>query len=103
MIRTFSRIVTMNRIEFARHLVLALACAAALAPAARADDTVDTDGKPLDAKAINSGLFPDDECQQLKAAGFKCMGFKPAVRFSLPAVAFKVGSSELPDQLKVQL
>jgi outer membrane protein OmpA-like peptidoglycan-associated protein len=70
---------------------------------ARADDTVDTGGKALDPQSINAGLFPDDECKQLQAAGYKCMGFKPAVRFSLPAVAFRVGSSELPDQLKTQL
>ena len=81
----------------------ALACAlGALAPA-HADDTIDVAGQAPDPKSINAGLFPDDDCEQLKAAGYKCMGFKPAVRFSLPATAFKVGSAELPDQLKQQL
>ncbi len=47
--------------------------------------------------------FPEDACEQLKAAGFKCMGFKPAVRYSLPASSFKLGSAELPDVLKKQL
>ena len=56
-----------------------------------------------DAKAVAEGLFPEDACEQLKAAGYKCMGFKPAVRYSLPAMAFKVGSAELPDSLKKQL
>ncbi len=56
-----------------------------------------------DAKAVAEGLFPEDACEQLKAAGFKCMGFKPAVRYSLPATSFKLGSAELPDSLKQQL
>jgi OmpA-OmpF porin, OOP family len=56
-----------------------------------------------DAKAVSEGLFPEEACEQLKAAGFKCMGFKPAVRYSLPASSFKVGSAELPDALKKQL
>ena len=56
-----------------------------------------------DAKAVAEGLFPEDSCDQLKAAGYKCMGFRPAVRYSLPAAAFKLGSAELPDALKKQL
>ena len=80
-------------------LCLALGTGAARA----ADDTIDTEGKTLDAKSISEGLFPDDECEQLKAAGFKCMGFKPPVKFSLPAASFKIGSIELPDPLKRQL
>ncbi len=56
-----------------------------------------------DAKAVAEGLFPEEACEQLKAAGFKCMGFRPAVRYSLPAAAFKLGSAELPDGLKKQL
>ena len=45
----------------------------------------------------------DSQAEQLKAAGFKCMGFKPAVRFSLPTATFKIGSAELPDLLRQQL
>ena len=56
-----------------------------------------------DAKAVAEGLFPEDQCEQLKAAGFKCMGFKPAMRYSLPATSFKVGSADLPEALKKQL
>lgn len=56
-----------------------------------------------DAKAVSEGLFPEEACEQLRAAGFKCMGFKPAVRYSLPASSFKLGSAELPDVLKKQL
>ena len=80
-----------------------LACCFLAAPSARADDTVDLGATVPDAAKIKQGLFPDDECKQLKEAGFKCMGFKPPVRFSLPAVSFKLGSAELPDELKHQL
>ena len=55
------------------------------------------------ADAVSEGLFPEEKCEELKAAGFKCQGFKPAVRYSLPATTFKLGSAELPDQLKKQL
>lgn len=55
------------------------------------------------ADAISEGLFPDDKCQELIRAGFKCMGFKPATKYSLPASSFKVGSAELPATLKQQL
>lgn len=68
-----------------------------------AGETVEMSGNVPQAADIQEGLFPDDECGQLKAAGFKCMGFKPAVKYSLPAVAFKAGSAELPELLKQQL
>jgi len=80
---------------------LALAVAATLP--AFAQDAVDMGQTIPDAKAVAEGLFPEDACEQLKAAGFKCMGFKPAVRYSLPANSFKLGSAELPDTLKKQL
>lgn len=57
----------------------------------------------VDAKTLADGLFPEDECEQLKSAGFKCMGFRPSMRYSLPATAFKVGSADIPDALKPQL
>jgi outer membrane protein OmpA-like peptidoglycan-associated protein len=66
-------------------------------------DAVDVGQSVLDAKAVAEGLFPEDACEQLKAAGFKCMGFKPTMRYSLPASSFKVGSADLPDGLKKQL
>ena len=79
---------------------LALALPVAHALAANATDL----GEQLpDATAIREGLFPEDACKELEAAGYKCMGFKPTVRFSLPALAFKVGSAELPDLLRRQL
>jgi outer membrane protein OmpA-like peptidoglycan-associated protein len=56
-----------------------------------------------DAAAVKDGLFPEDACKELEASGFKCMGLKPAVRYSLPASSFKVGSAELPELLKKQL
>ena len=90
-----------------RHLGAALAAAgiAALPGAAwsQAQAAVDMGQVVPDAKVISEGLFPEDECEQLKAAGFKCMGFRPSTRYSLPATAFKVGSADIPDSLKVQL
>ena len=83
---------------------LALAAWLALAGSAlAADDSVDVGNRVPSADDIQQGLFPDDECEQLKAAGFKCMGFKPPVRFSLPAVSFKIGSAELPEVVMRQL
>jgi outer membrane protein OmpA-like peptidoglycan-associated protein len=52
---------------------------------------------------VKEGLFPEDACKELQASGFKCMGLKPAIRYSLPASSFKVGSAELPELLKKQL
>lgn len=61
--------------------------------------TVDTGQAAVNVAAVADGLFPEDECDQLKAAGFKCMGIRPSVRYSLPAMAFKVGSADIPDAL----
>lgn len=52
---------------------------------------------------VKEGLYPDQMCEDLKQSGFKCMGFKPALNFSLPATRFALGSSELSDALKAQL
>lgn len=82
-------------------VAIALACAAR--PSSAADEGLDIGNKIPTASDIEQGLFPDDECEQLKSAGFKCMGFKPPVRFSLPAATFKLGSAELPEVLRQQL
>lgn len=66
-------------------------------------NSVDVGTQVPDANAVKDGLFPEDACKELEASGFKCMGFKPAIRYSLPASSFKVGSAELPDLLKKQL
>lgn len=66
-------------------------------------ESVDLGHKVPTRDAVNEGLFPDDKCKELEAAGFKCMGFKPAIKYSLPASSFKVGSAILPDLLKRQL
>lgn len=84
-------------------LASALALALSATLPAQAQEAVDMGQTVPDAKAVAEGLFPEDACEQLKAAGFKCMGFKPAVRYSLPASSFKLGSAELPDMLKKQL
>ena len=64
---------------------------------------VDVGSQVPDVASVKEGLFPEDACKELEANGFKCMGFKPAVRYSLPASSFKVGSAELPELLKKQL
>ena len=66
-------------------------------------NSVDVGEQVPDTNAVRDGLFPEDACKELEANGFKCMGFKPAIRYSLPAASFKVGSAELPDLLKKQL
>jgi len=80
-----------------------LSCLATLPLAGAAADAVDLGQQVPDTQAINEGLFPEDACKELEAAGYKCMGFKPAVRFSLPTATFKLGSAELPDLLRQQL
>lgn len=68
-----------------------------------AGESVDLGKQVPSADVIAEGLFPDDKCKELEATGYKCMGFKPAIRYSLPASSFKVGSAELPALLKKQL
>lgn len=84
-------------------LLTALALSAAAGLARAEDDTVQLGQAVPTAEQIQQGLFPDDECERLKANGFKCMGFKPPVRFSLPSTAFKVGSADLPEGIRRQL
>lgn len=86
-----------------RLLGLSAVLSALFAVQAHASDAVDVSKAMPDAKSVSEGLFPEEACEQLKAAGFKCMGFKPSVRYSLPAASFQVGSAELPDPLKKQL
>lgn len=83
--------------------VLVLTAALFAGAAAHAQSTVEVGDSVPTVSAVKEGLFPEDACEQLVASGFKCMGFKPAVRFSLPALAFKVGSAEIPDGLRKQL
>ena len=52
---------------------------------------------------VKEGLFPEEACEELRQNGYKCMGFKPAVRFSIPNAHFQLGSAELPVDLKKQL
>ena len=64
---------------------------------------IDVGTQVPDASSVKDGLFPEDSCKELEANGFKCMGLKPAIHYSLPASSFKVGSAELPELLKKQL
>ena len=80
-----------------------VACLAVVPWAVQAADAVDLGQQVPEVQAINEGLFPEDACKELAQAGYKCMGFKPAVRFSLPSASFKLGSAELPDLLRQQL
>ena len=84
-------------------LLLAIGCTAAAAQGASSDNALNLGSSVPKIKEVEEGLFPDDACQELKANGFKCMGFKPPVRFVLPSSSFKVGSADLPDGLKRQL
>jgi len=83
--------------------LLALCCALGTGAALAQSAAVDVGSQVPDAAAVKEGLFPEDACKELEANGFKCMGFKPAIRYSLPASSFKVGSAELPELLKKQL
>jgi len=85
----------------ARCWIVAAACAAGMP--VHAGDALDMGTSVPEAKAVKEGLFPEDACKELEAAGYKCMGFKPAVRYSLPASTFRIGSAELPDLLRKQL
>ena len=80
-----------------------VACAVGLQSQVFAADAVDMGMEVPDVQKVKEGLFPEDACKELEAAGFKCMGFKPAVRFSLPTANFRIGSVDLPDLLRKQL
>ncbi|MFY9458763.1 MAG: OmpA family protein [Aquabacterium commune] len=76
--------------------------AAASAPAAT-PESLDVGSAVPDVASVKEGLFPEDACKELEASGFKCMGFKPAIKYSLPASSFALGSSVVPELLKRQL
>lgn len=91
------------RVTVAALALLAQAVLSAGARAAADGEAVELGSTVPQAKDVEAGLFPDDVCEDLKAHGFKCMGFKPPVRFVLPSSSFQVGSASLPDALKRQL
>jgi OOP family OmpA-OmpF porin len=84
-------------------LILTGTLGGAVTAYAQAPSAVDVGSQVPEANAVKEGLFPEDACKELEANGFKCMGFKPAVKYSLPASSFKIGSAELPELLKKQL
>lgn len=80
-----------------------VALLAATPLASLAAEPVDLGQQVPESQAIKEGLFPEDTCNELQQAGFKCMGFQPAKRFSLPGASFMIGSAELPELLRQQL
>jgi outer membrane protein OmpA-like peptidoglycan-associated protein len=88
----------LGRIGLAAVVAAAFACGPAFA-----QSSLDIGTSVPDAAAVKDGLFPEDACKELEASGFKCMGLRPAIKYSLPASSFKVGSAELPELLKKQL
>lgn len=78
---------------------------AALIPlkTALAEEIVDLTGVIPSVEQVQNGLLPEQACQQLRENGFKCMGFKPAVKFSMPSTYFEIGSAQLPAELRKQL
>lgn len=83
-------------------LAMALQAGAGLAPA-WAGNATDLGEQVPDAAELAQGLFPDEDCEALKLAGFKCMGFERPRSYSLPGASFRVGSADLPDMLRRQL
>ena len=50
--------------------------------------------------SVKEGLFPEDpDCMALIQNGFKCMNFKPPIRYSIPATAFELGSAKIVSAL----
>ncbi len=84
-------------------IAAAVGCVLGLQSQVWAAEAVDMGMDVPDAQQVRDGLFPEDACKELEAAGFKCMGFKPALRFSLPTANFRLGSADLPELLRRQL
>ena len=83
-------------------LAITLQAAAAIAPV-WAGEARDLGEQVPDATEVAKGLFPEDECEELKRAGFKCMGFERPRSYSLPGASFRMGSADLPETLRRQL
>jgi outer membrane protein OmpA-like peptidoglycan-associated protein len=92
-----------DTLRLALRLIAACAAFGAGSAVLAQEGPVDVGSQVPDAAAVKEGLFPEDACKELEANGFKCMGFKPAIRYSLPASSFRIGSAELPELLKKQL
>ncbi|HEX4843722.1 MAG TPA: OmpA family protein [Limnobacter sp.] len=89
---------------FSKNLICVAAAVLCLPGVVLAESqVVDLGDRVPAAEQIKEGLFPEEACEELRKNGFKCMGFKPAVRFSIPNAHFELGSAELPQALKKQL
>jgi len=90
-------------------LALAIGSVAPVAQAADdAREVIDLGASVPSEAQVHDRLFPEDiDCPdkaELAKAGFKCMGAElPPARFSLPAVAFRLGSADVPEMLRRQL
>jgi outer membrane protein OmpA-like peptidoglycan-associated protein len=81
----------------------AIALYVGTAVVARAAAAEEADRPPLEAKDVTAGLFPEGPCEQLRAAGFRCMGITPPHRYSFASTPFRAGSAELTPALRKQL
>lgn len=89
--------------KFVQIRVIVAALGLSLLGTAQAEDVIDLTGVVPSVEQVQNGLLPEQACQQLRENGFKCMGFKPAVRFSMPSTYFEIGSAQLPAELRKQL
>ena len=93
----------MNVLKYKYSTCIAVLLSLSALSNARADAALDIGAQVPDAQAIKEGLFPEDQCKELEANGFKCMGVKASIRYSLPAASFQLGSADVPALLKKQL
>lgn len=91
----------MNR--FFRLKFSALLAGLLCAQMAIAQEVVDLAGVVPTIEQVEKGLLPEQHCERAAKDGYKCMGFKPAVKFSMPSSYFDIGSAELPLDLRKQL
>ena len=70
----------MNVLKYKYSTCIALLLSLSALSNARADAALDIGAQVPDAQAIKEGLFPEDQCKELEANGFKCMGVKASIR-----------------------
>jgi outer membrane protein OmpA-like peptidoglycan-associated protein len=90
--------------------VFAVLCSAAALVAAQpgssssAPSVIDATETRLAADVVRKSLFPNEECEQAKKAGYKCATIRIAPStFLFRGIVFEVGKAELTDPFKEQL